>query len=306
MMYVDFPFCYKVCEFCKCNPIQYTTHSLRYLTAINSVIRDFKDVLSDFVLDEVWFGGGTPMLIPVKEFRSLLDEIPNFSRIGIKSIEGHPRLLSDEWVELIIEYGFNYVNLGVQTFDAQLLLKVNRDGFNYEELKVKIHRLKSHGITVNLDLIVYLDGITTESLKRFRRDLDLAYDLHPSMVYCYFDKRKINPKHTNYNAIRRYRSEMLKFCRLRGSKLVIDAHTLLSEEHIKSHPEFTSPILLDDNCTFPQYSSNTLDCVDTTQISLGIGGVEGHEVYGHIGDEYHYYMKMSNLNKFITREVTHG
>ena len=133
-LYVHIPFCFSPCLYCGCNKIV-----TRDLNRIDRYIRYLAQEIElrgqsfdpTRVVEQLHFGGGTPTYLPkatlVKLMRNLasnfqLSEAPNRDY----SIEIDPRSVDRAALLLLKELGFNRVSLGVQDFDPQVQIAVNR------------------------------------------------------------------------------------------------------------------------------------------------------------------------------------
>lgn len=112
--------------------------------------------------ETVYFGGGTPSLMPLKLLRAAMAAIPA-QRIGETTIECAPGTISAEKIRAWVEAGVNRISLGVQSFVAGELRQVGRR-HTAETVETEIGLLHHWGIdNINIDLIAGLPGQTFAS-----------------------------------------------------------------------------------------------------------------------------------------------
>ena len=80
-IYVHIPFCKSRCIYCGF----FSTTSLEkrrfYVDAVVRELRDRRDFLGNAPVDTIYFGGGTPSLLPVEETERLISAIYNIYNI---------------------------------------------------------------------------------------------------------------------------------------------------------------------------------------------------------------------------------
>ena len=136
----------------------------------------------------LYFGGGTPSLLDVKdlkkitqEIRGLLGRIPEDRE---QTIECTPDSVDYQKLNDIREIGFNRVSFGIQTFDEGVL---HYSGRNYDPnlgYKAIEQALQIGFPNVNGDLIIGLPSSTQEV---FLRDVSTMIDLSPQTITLYQD-----------------------------------------------------------------------------------------------------------------------
>lgn len=316
MLYIDTPFCMTTCKFCNCRPYYAVCQGeqyRKYYKYLNYLLEEFKDFLVEFMPVDVYFGGGTPFFMDTPTMKQVFNSIPDFKLIKNKVMEGHPALLAECKLQLLIDNGFNYISLGVQTFNKELLISQNRLGFDFEKVKSRIRTLRENGVVVNCDLITYIDEVSTDRIKLFRQDLERMIDLEPDMVTCYYNfynlktmadenRNLVENDEFTFNAVRRYRSEIVRFARQNNFTLPVDMKQFLSKEDILDNMTYTPHIYLNDKREPHAYSCSGFPHFRENEIALGLGGFEHHVVYGHINREFHYEMRLTN-DKLVLEQL---
>ena len=167
--YLHIPFCGKLCHYCGCN-----THISKdqglikdYVETLKKEILLYKNLLDpNRKISQIHWGGGTPNYLPIEEVEGIMEmffEHFEFTQNPEIAMECHPAHLTHNYVDRLIISGINRMSLGVQDFESNVMLAVNRD-----ESIIPIHELvayiKSKGdISINLDFVYGLPFQTPES-----------------------------------------------------------------------------------------------------------------------------------------------
>jgi oxygen-independent coproporphyrinogen-3 oxidase len=127
----------------------------------------------------VFFGGGTPSLLPSIEIERILAALESEMTIlkGIEiTLEANPGRLSLEYLKSIHDLGVNRISLGMQSANPEDLLLLERQhDFNHVVDAVKLVRKAGIG-NLNLDIIF---GIPYQTLASFERTIDRGISLNP-------------------------------------------------------------------------------------------------------------------------------
>jgi hypothetical protein len=194
VLYIHIPFCLQRCRFC----IYFSKVPEGRSEIVNFVnnelgrqIDDYAEILATTLFSELYIGGGTPTIIPPTVLDSALASIPGLDGIAMKAIEASPRTIRREHVDVLAAHRFRYVSIGLQTFNAELLRRENRETADLAALASVIDGLQARGIIVNLDLIAFLATGSMADLAQADSDLRRTIDeLAPASITL----------HSNYNA----------------------------------------------------------------------------------------------------------
>ncbi len=126
-LYIHIPFCLSKCLYCDF----YSSTSLsalpRFLDALFKEMEMYRNLFKPF--DTVYIGGGTPSLLSPQQLENILVRIrENFDLISDSevTVETNPADLDRSYLESIREIGINRVNIGVQSFDQEVLAFLGR------------------------------------------------------------------------------------------------------------------------------------------------------------------------------------
>jgi coproporphyrinogen III oxidase-like Fe-S oxidoreductase len=174
VLYVHTPFCSSRCLYCIYDSTdKYSMDELDhfYEIELKKQIESYGDVFSSVVFDQVYFGGGTPTIISADRLRYVFELIPGFSGIKNKCIESTPQTLTDGHIQLLREYGFSFLSVGIQSLDKTVCKKQNRPYLSRSEFLLLSEKLNGSGIYFNYDLICYMNCGDIRDIIPFRDEL---------------------------------------------------------------------------------------------------------------------------------------
>ncbi|AJQ93595.1 oxygen-independent coproporphyrinogen III oxidase [Gynuella sunshinyii] len=188
-LYVHVPFCRHICFYCGCNKIA-TKDPARadaYLDILEKEMQMLAPYFSERPVRQLHWGGGTPTFLSVDQIKRLFLIIKkNFSLLaddlGEYSIEIDPRVTSRDQLVLLRELGFNRISLGVQDFNPDTQVAINRLQ-SYDMVSEMMHIARQNGFfSVSFDLIYGLPKQTRES---FDRTIEQVIALNPDRIAVY-------------------------------------------------------------------------------------------------------------------------
>ena len=189
-LYVHVPFCASPCFYCGCNKIitRDVTKAQHYLGYLYREIA-MQGQLFDRsrVVEQLHFGGGTPTFLSLEQLDALLHTIGKSFHLTNAagreySIEIDPRTLQPASLPALARMGFNRVSLGVQDFDPDVQLAVNRVQSAEDTLRA-IEQARACGFnSVSVDLIY---GLSKQTVPSFARTLDTMLQARPDRLAVY-------------------------------------------------------------------------------------------------------------------------
>ncbi|MDR1071835.1 MAG: radical SAM protein [Rickettsiales bacterium] len=114
-LYIHVPFCVKKCDYCAFHSVACAEPDWDgYVRGISEQLDYFN--VSDYEIETLFFGGGTPSLLPVKHAEKIIEKL-NLAPDCEFTIEANPKTLSSlelkDWKDL----GLNRLSIGMQSFD---------------------------------------------------------------------------------------------------------------------------------------------------------------------------------------------
>ena len=189
-VYAHVPYCFSPCFYCGCNRI-ITRDKGRAEPYLQRLVRETALVGPQFDRDreviQVHLGGGTPNFLTPTQIGEFLESLATHFRLSTSptrdfSIELDPRFVNPGDIEALAFMGFNRASLGVQDFDREVQVAVNRIQ-SVEETRQVVDDCRKHGFrSVNIDLIY---GLPKQTLEGFGRTLDTVMLIRPDRLAIY-------------------------------------------------------------------------------------------------------------------------
>ncbi len=181
-LYVHVPFCAHKCEYCAFySEVPRGDQMDRYVAALCC---ELEAVADDLRPRTIFFGGGTPSLLPRRAWETLLRRMERLNLLGAEefTIECNPATISDEKARVFRDFGVNRVSLGVQSLDDPLLERLGRI-HTRRQVFDSLALLRRAGFErINLDLMFAIPG---QTLEEWRATLREALALGPEHLSCY-------------------------------------------------------------------------------------------------------------------------
>ncbi len=203
-LYLHVPFCKTRCSYCDFNTYTNLDHLFgRYTNAISLEIErtlaavaagNYNPLLplppaetqaNKIPLETIFFGGGTPSLLPSNLLELIFKSIRKQAEISPSTeitAEANPGTLSLEKLRALREIGFNRLSFGVQTFDDALLKSLGRT--HNAATAVEAYNLARRAGFNNLNLD-FIFGLPGQTLAAWRISLERAISLRPEHLSLY-------------------------------------------------------------------------------------------------------------------------
>ena len=198
-LYFHVPFCRRRCSYCDFSiAVRKRIPAREYVEAVKAEL-DAIRVSSGWTnrgpdLSTIYFGGGTPSLLPPDAIQTLLldavrsthslDDVGSTSLLDAVevSLEANPEDVTPESATAWRHAGVNRISLGAQSFDDHVLRWMHRP-HDAARIEAAVGTLRAAGFdNVSLDLIFALPA---ELGRDWRRDLDAAIHLAPAHLSLY-------------------------------------------------------------------------------------------------------------------------
>ncbi|HIE62595.1 MAG TPA: coproporphyrinogen III oxidase [Microbacterium sp.] len=188
--YVHIPFCRVRCGYCDFNT--YTGEELRgarredYAGTLLREIDLASGVLSAHPrpLNTVFFGGGTPTLLPARDLAVILSTLRD--RFGLEpdaevTVEANPDTVTPEVTEELASAGVTRLSIGMQSAVPEVLRTLDRT-HRPENVATAVSAARQSGLSVSVDLIY---GAPEETLDHWRRSIEAALALETDHISAY-------------------------------------------------------------------------------------------------------------------------
>ena len=185
-IYIHIPFCIKKCNYCDFPSFPGMDGCFGdYTDALCREIVQKAGSLSDKTVDSVFFGGGTPSVLPpgcITRIVNALSDNFDISENAEISIEVNPGTISREKAAVYRELGFNRISIGLQSAEDRLLELMGR--IHTREMFEECFEIATEsGFTnINADIIF---GVPTQTMDDFRKTVELILRKGVTHVSCY-------------------------------------------------------------------------------------------------------------------------
>lgn len=181
-LYVHVPFCAHKCEYCAFySKLPSGDLVNRYVDAL---IREMELVADDLRPQTIFFGGGTPSILSITQWRKLLEAMKRLELTSAEewTVECNPATVSADKARLLRDFGVNRISMGVQSLDENLLERLGRI-HTREQVFRSYEILRNAGFkNINLDLMF---GIPTQTIEIWQETLDEIIGLKTEHISCY-------------------------------------------------------------------------------------------------------------------------
>ena len=191
-LYLHFPFCLSKCAYCDFASFPLASvggeeFAREYLHALALEVdrRAATPEFADAAAGTVFFGGGTPTVLPAEWLAEMLARLKLRFAVAPEaeiSTEANPGTVDAAKLRALRQAGFNRLSLGVQSFSDDALRLLGR-AHSAEEAKQAVAAARAAGFeNLGLDLIYGLPGQTVTG---WREDVEQALALRPDHLSAY-------------------------------------------------------------------------------------------------------------------------
>ena len=177
-IYIHIPFCKSKCYYCDFCSKENSDDGLveQYINSVIKEILNNAEILSEYTIKTIYFGGGTPSYIDEKHIGKIMSVLKLFSvneDMEI-TIEMNPADCTLDKLEAYIDMGINRFSLGMQSADNEVLKLIGRR-HTREDVKSAYKNMTELGIdNISIDIIT---GLPKDNIGTFRKTLDFVTGL---------------------------------------------------------------------------------------------------------------------------------
>ena len=155
-LYIHWPFCVSKCPYCDFNSfVGQNIDTDAYLNAYLAQIDHFHSRTPNHTLRTIFFGGGTPSLMPPSITRALIERARGLWTCAPDmeiTLEANPNTVDRDKFEAFKHAGINRLSIGIQSFDDASLTFLGRNHSAHEGTRA-IHTAREIYDRVTFDLI---------------------------------------------------------------------------------------------------------------------------------------------------------
>jgi oxygen-independent coproporphyrinogen-3 oxidase len=194
VIYFHVPYCDKLCSFCNLNR-KFCSGSkeerndtlAQYADYLCSEIKRHAsyNYIKDKPFSSVYFGGGTPTIFSTPQLRKVLDTLNEYLPLSDDcefTLETTLHNLDHEKVAVMMERGVNRLSVGIQTFNNNGRVVLNRTGDNAEAVRRLKELRQQFDRTLCMDIIYSYPG---QSFENIQNDANSIIDCNVDSVSFY-------------------------------------------------------------------------------------------------------------------------
>ena len=187
-VYIHIPFCRSKCQYCDFYSIGGSRDRRlvdNYMQALANHFKEVGSLAADYIVDTVYFGGGTPSFFGADGLRRIFAELQHRFRMDKDAevtFEANPDSVTESLLKKLRAEGFNRMSLGVQSDRDDVLQKLGRP-HNYEQAKTAVQLARACGFNnISLDLMY---GLPNQTAAQWDETLRHVIRLRPEHMSCY-------------------------------------------------------------------------------------------------------------------------
>lgn len=185
-LYIHIPFCSLKCSYCDFNSYARLEELIPpFVAALEVELRLWAPVAAGRPLRTVFFGGGTPSLLPPGDVQRIMDALRREYHLepdAEVTLEANPGTVSEASLRALAEAGVNRLSIGVQSFHDDELTALDRIHSSAEAEACFRAARKAGFRRINLDLIYGLPG---QTLDLWQANVERALALGPEHLSLY-------------------------------------------------------------------------------------------------------------------------
>ena len=182
-IYVHIPFCKQSCYYCN---FHFSTSDKKRGEVLNAIEHEIaqKARLSNEKISTIYFGGGTPSILDVKQINSIINKIYQEFKVEENAeitLEANPDDLKINKVIDLSKTKINRLSIGVQSFIDRELKSMNRAHDSKKAMK-SLELSKKYFDNISIDLIYGVPDSTLETWA-YNLELTMGFDVNHVSTY---------------------------------------------------------------------------------------------------------------------------
>jgi len=182
-IYIHVPFCISKCNYCAFFSRAIAPDWETYSNNICTEIDYWANTLGRIKIPTIFFGGGTPSLMPIKTFQKIMQHLNSkfdLTDCTEVTLESNPGTITNEKLDEFIANGMSRLSIGVQSFDDDELNFLGRkhDSKTATDL---IEYAQKIGINFSCDFIYGLPGHMTRNVIKLCKQINQIGLQHASL-----------------------------------------------------------------------------------------------------------------------------
>ena len=201
-LYIHIPFCKVKCVYCDFYSITKKEDQIPLFTeCLLKEIDNYKHYAGKWKFDTIFFGGGTPSLLPAKYLEQILQKLHDtFDTSNVQEItlEANPGEAPLQHLKDIRGLGVNRLSMGFQSFDDKILKVLGRLHQSKDCFRTFNNARKAGFDNISADMIFNIPELSTQN---WNRDLMRLIELNPEHISAY--SLTVEPSTKLFNLVKR-------------------------------------------------------------------------------------------------------
>ena len=186
-LYIHVPFCVQKCNYCDfCSfPSRSAEEKARYVSRIIEDLQKFAPSASEYVVETVYFGGGTPTLLQVSDFTAILSAVAEHYTLSPSleiTAECNPGTVDFAYLSALRQSGVNRLSIGLQSANENELRLLGRIHTAEDFLRTVEDARRAGFTNLSADLMF---GIPDQTVESFRETLSFVLRAAPEHISVY-------------------------------------------------------------------------------------------------------------------------
>jgi oxygen-independent coproporphyrinogen III oxidase len=184
-LYIHIPFCKSKCAYCDFFSVATLNRKDEFLQALVKELELQRSYLEGENLKTIYFGGGTPSVISIRELEFILSQIKKYHTVDRDAeitLEANPDDLDSVYLKDLRSIGINRLSIGVQSFIDKHLVLMKRRHNAKKAIEVICEAQKAGFTNISADLIY---GLPEMTMKEWNYNLDQLLDLNIQHISAY-------------------------------------------------------------------------------------------------------------------------
>ena len=184
-IYIHIPFCAKKCNYC--DFLSFPAAKEMQETYVDTLLKEIEAAKDreTYRVSTVFFGGGTPSILPAEDIARILDQLRDNFLIAPDaeiSVECNPGTVTLSKLTTYKDAGINRLSFGLQSSDNEELRLLGRI-HTWEAFLDSYHYARETGFNnINIDLMSALPG---QTIDKWQKTVENVMVLHPEHISAY-------------------------------------------------------------------------------------------------------------------------
>ena len=186
-LYIHIPFCVSKCRYCDflSMPYDYDVREQYTMSLCKEIERFAKEYADEYVVNSVFFGGGTPSILEPELFEKIISTVRDNFKMNTDSeitIECNPGTVTYDKLGTYKENGVNRISFGLQSANDSELKALGRIHTFSDFIESYDNALKAGFNNINVDI---MSALPSQGVEGYRNTLEKVLSLDIKHISAY-------------------------------------------------------------------------------------------------------------------------